>query len=109
MSAHILERSLTNVVTAVKALPRDVSCSSTRGHTLERNPTSVHSAKRNSAAGRLNKHMVTHEQTKQNNGTKRKVIENDSDDSDCDFADEIEGVREEDRAERLASLRSSKN
>ena len=54
---------------------------------------------------------MTHEKTKQNTGTKRKVIENDSgsDDSDCDFADEMEGVREEDRSERLASLRSAKN
>jgi len=52
MSAHTLERSLTNAVTAVNPLLRDVSCSYMRGHTLERYPTSVHSVKRNSAAGR---------------------------------------------------------
>ena len=59
----------------------------------------------------LNKHMVTHEKTKQKTGTKRKMVENDSDsdDSDFDYADEMKGVREQDRAERLASLRSANN
>lgn len=59
----------------------------------------------------LSKHLVTHEKTKQRTGTKSKMIEDDSgsDDSDFDYADEMKDVREQDRAERLASLRSASN
>ena len=54
---------------------------------------------------------MTHEKTKQKTGTKRKMIDNDSDsdDSNCDYEDEMKSFREEDRAERLASLRSANN
>lgn len=55
--------------------------------------------------------MVIYEKIKQNIGIKRKKIENDFDldDLDCDYVDDMECVTEEDRVERLVSLRSVKN